>query len=164
MHRFLAGALAAACLLGPGGCASTPPFAEPGAFDAAALSAYMARMGGRDAEARRAEARRLGAAGSAEDRLKLAWLLSQDGFAQGGAARGQELLAGLEGSLADPLLQEYVRLLRQSLAQEALLRKEHQRAEELQGKIDRLKDLERDLLDLSKSRPPVRKPPAPSPP
>ena len=160
MHNNPARWLTAACLLVLSGCSQLPASLPPGGpgFSAADLSAYMTRMSASDADALRAETQRLNAASAdnPEDRLKLAWLLSLDGFGPDERTRGQALLAGLDDGFQDPLLREYARLLRLTLGQDAQLRKERQRGEELQTKIDRLKDLEKTLLDMPKPRAPAK--------
>lgn len=166
MRKHLGGiSLMLCCLLG--GCADMAPrpgngvsaVKAPADFSPSAWSDFLEKMSGRDAGQLRQEAQRLAARapGSPAERLKLAWLLDQEGATEGELARSHELLTGLDDDFTAPALGDYVRLKRRAVGQAMQLRKERQQVEELQAKIERLKSLEQNLLDGAKPVPATKK-------
>jgi hypothetical protein len=141
----------AATIVEPGGAAQT--------FDMRDMTEYMRKISARDPAVLHAETKRLQALPNrtAAERLELAWLLDREDASNEELARAQTLLTGLETAFADPSLNAYIRLMQRAVDQELLLRQEHSRADELQDKIDRLKDLEQSLLDRSQPKPPPKR-------
>ncbi len=131
----------------------------PKGFSSTLWAEYIESMSGRDGGQLRQEAQRLTGKAPlvAEDRLKLAWLLDQEGASDADLTRSQDLLAGLEGVFYAPALNEYVRLKRRAVTQTLQIRKEHQQVEELRAKIERLKSLEQNLSETAKPLQPMKK-------
>jgi hypothetical protein len=131
----------------------------PPAFGMRDLTEYMEKMSDVEATALKAEIKRLQSSPNptAGERLKLAWLLDRDAAPIEDLTRAQELLSGLDTGFGDPSLRAYVRLMQWAVTQELLLHQEHKRADDLQGKIDRLKDLEQNLQERSQAKPPAKK-------
>lgn len=166
MRKYLGGiSLVLCCLLW--GCADLAPRPGNGAstakasadFSLSAWSDFLEKMSGREPGQLRQEAQRLAARtpGSPAERLKLAWLLDQEGATEAELARSHELLTGLDDGFSAPALGEYVRLKRRAVGLALQLRKERQQVEELQAKIERLKNLEQNLLDGAKPVPATKK-------
>lgn len=84
-------------------------------------------------------------------RLELAMLLARRGATPEALARAQSLLAGLEEAFAAPGTRQFVLLHQRLVRLELDLRQERRRAAELQDKIERLKDLERNLGQRGKT-------------
>ena len=128
-------------------------------FSPSSWADYVDRMAGREPAQLKLEAQRLAGRSpiTPPDRLRLAWLLDQEGASEADLNRSLELLMGLEGEFSAPALVDYVRLKRRAVGQGLQLRKERQQVEELQAKIERLKSLEQNLLEGAKVAPPAKK-------
>ncbi len=164
MGGLLVCLLVCGCAIAPGNEAGPAAIiVEPGgaaqSFDMRDMTGYMRKMSARDPAVLHAETKRLQALTSrtATERLELAWLLDREDASNEELARAQTLLSGLEGAFPDQSLKYYIRLMQRTVNQELLLRQEHDRADELQDKIDRLKDLEQNLLDRSQPKPPPKR-------
>jgi hypothetical protein len=95
------------------------------------------------------------AAGSAQDRLKLAYLLGRFDAPTSDPDRATEILRGLSPAFQDKRAQEIARLLGRTLTLERELSLAHSRTAELQQQIEQLKGLERELEDRSRTIEPL---------
>ena len=91
------------------------------------------------------------------DHLKLAYLLSLENATLDDLKNAQTQLDGLEAAFADPDARLYVRLLQRTVAEETAHKQEKKRADELQEKLNQIKELELELMKRSQAKPAVSK-------
>jgi hypothetical protein len=91
------------------------------------------------------------------DHLKLAYLLSLENATLDDLKNAQTQLDGLEAAFADPDARLYVRLLQRTVAEETAHKQEKKRADELQEKLNQIKELELELMKRSQAKPAARK-------
>ena len=111
-------------------------------------------INGRQTEAGVLQGRRNPAPG---DRLKLAYLLSLENATLDDLKNAQTQLDGLEAAFADPATRLYVRLLQRTVAEETAHKQEKKRADELQEKLNQIKELELELMKRSQAKPAASK-------
>ncbi len=129
-----------------------PPPPGPSDLSANQMAGYMAEAAAWPAERVAAEVQRLRSGPlTAAERFKLAWLLAGKGARPEDLALAHDLLIDLEGAFTDPDGRQMLRLVQRLVGIELEARQEHRRALDLQSKIDRLKDLERDLHERAKT-------------
>lgn len=136
--------------------ATEPVKAADSAFTLKQMDEFVQQVAKLDIISRQAEAKRLQAKPpelAPGDRLKLAYLLSLENATLDDLGRAQAQLEGLETAISDPPTRLYVRLLQRTVAVETAQKQEKRRADELQEKLNQIKQLELELIKRNQAKP-----------
>jgi FixJ family two-component response regulator len=123
------------------------------------LSEYIERICRQDVAAQQGEVKRLQnlAPIGASDRLKLAYLLSQENASAEDLVQAQTVLDGLEPLFGDPGTRLYVRLLQRMVMRETAHRQEEQGADELREKPSKTLNPEPNPMQPDPAKPPPQR-------